>query len=201
MLISLHASVVIAGARPLAKENVEHKLKTARGASGSSQRLTPAPALNDNSRRAAFFRRRARRPATAVRPLRPVPARSGPAAPTSIGKLHHGNPSSPLQTLPGKPTHQLGQAIAQLQALRRQHAELSMLDAVIDDLSRCHQSIHQIASRHLVELDAANSSLAAALQLLWQCQDDAAPGNHLAFMLEPLHAMQLNAASELNRLI
>lgn len=101
----------------------------------------------------------------------------------------------------GKPTHQLGQAIAQLQALRQQHAELGMLDAVIDELSRCHQSIRQIASRHLVELDAANSSLSAALQLLWQGEGGGAHDSHLAFMLEPLHAMQLNAASELNRLL
>ncbi|OQS34686.1 hypothetical protein [Chromobacterium haemolyticum] len=101
----------------------------------------------------------------------------------------------------GKPTHQLGQAIAQLQALRQQHAELGMLDAVIDELSRCHQSIRQIASRHLMELDTANNSLSAALQLLWQGEDAGVYGSHLAFMLEPLHAMQVNAASELNRLL
>ncbi|NHR08682.1 hypothetical protein HA052_26195, partial [Chromobacterium haemolyticum] len=100
-----------------------------------------------------------------------------------------------------KPTYQLGQAIAQLQTLRQQHAELGMLDAVIDELSRCHQSIRQIASRHLMELEAANNSLSAALQLLWQGEDAGAHGSHLAFMLEPLHAMQVNAASELNRLL
>lgn len=110
-----------------------------------------------------------------------------------------------LSSLPsaaeGQATRQLGQAIAQLQALRQQHTELGMLDAVIDELSRCRQSIRQIASRHLLELDAANSSLGAALQLLWQSADGGTQDQHLAFMLEPLHAMQLNAASELNRLL
>ena len=167
--------------------------------------LTPAMTLDDNSRRARFYRRRERSPAAAGRPSPPW-ARLAPSGQDRLRRYQLENfimatPPSPLQTLPGKPTHQLGQAIAQLQALRREHAELNMLDAVIDELNRCHQSIQQITRHHLGELDAANNSLGAALQLMWQSEDGGAQGNHLAFMLEPLHAMQMNAASELNRLL